>query len=96
MPSSLISFAIPLWSVLAVYGAFMAFFALYVLFNLYHLLRFGTFGPGLALTVALFSIGTAALLLVSYDVLSAYDWTATIPLSDLFQGGASVPYFPRT
>lgn len=94
MPFSLSSFAIPIWSFLVVYGAFLAFFLLYTAFNLYHLFRFGTYGIGLYAVMATFTFGTFGVLVISYALLAPYDWTATIPLASLFQGTASVPYFP--
>ncbi|NBS41848.1 hypothetical protein EBS80_04305 [bacterium] len=94
MPFNIPAIAIPLWALLVVYGAFLAFFLLYALFNLYHLLRFGTYGAGLYTVICVFTAGTVGILIATYALLSPIDWTVTIPLSSVFQGASSVPYFP--
>ncbi len=87
--------SVPLWAFLAVYGAFLVFFLLYVLFNFYHLFRFGTKDFGLFTVIAVFLLGTLGILMGTYAILIPYDWTASIPLSGLFEWSGSIPYFPK-
>lgn len=89
MGFDLANIAIPLWSLLVFYGVFLLFFVIYSLFNLYHLLRFGTFGIGLFGITALFIGGTAVLLTVSFAMLSTFDWSADVRVSDYLQEGES-------
>ncbi len=93
MPLDLTAFAIPLWAFLAVYGCFILFFLVHSFFNLYHLLRFGVYGFGLYGITTLFVFGSLGLLVVSALSLSAFDWTSSFPLSDVF-GGFNSNLFP--
>lgn len=94
MPFEIPSLAIPLWSILVLYGAYLAFFLLYVGFNLYHLLRFGTYGIGLYAVTAFFLGGTVLLLAASYLVLSGFDWNAPLSLTDYFERFKNDQFFP--
>lgn len=82
MDFDIASFPIPLWSLLVFYSLFLLFFFIYSIFNVYHLVRFGAYGFGLYAITAVFLFGTIALLGVSYMMLSSYEWTSNIPVSD--------------
>jgi hypothetical protein len=85
---------IPLYFFLLVFGAYMLFYVLYSLFNIYHLIRYGVYGFGLYLIVAIFTGGTIILIAGSFFLLMEYDWTLPISLNsatkfyneDLFPG----------
>lgn len=89
MPSSLNGLIVPLWTFLALYGAFLSAFLLYTAFNLYHLLRFGTTSFGLYAVTALFAGGTILLVGLTALALLPYDWSAGISLADLFRQTAN-------
>ena len=89
MLSSTADFYLPLWTFLALYGAFLCGFLIYTAFNLYHLLRFGTNSFGLHAVTALFAGGTILLVGGTALLLMGYDWSVTISLADLFQQTAN-------
>ena len=87
------TFPIPLWSLLVFYSLFLLFFCLYTIFNVYHLVRFGTYGFGLYLITAVFLFGSVVLLAISFTMLSSYDWTTRIPISDYIDTYKSEEFF---
>ncbi len=74
---------LPLYVFLFVFGAYMLFYVLYSLFNIYHLIRYGVFGFGLYLIVAIFTGGTIILMAASTFLLMGYDWTLPISLNNV-------------
>lgn len=80
-------FSIPVGVFLLVFAAYMVFYILYSLFNIYHLLRYGVFGFGLYLLVAIFTGGTIILVSGSIFWLMEYDWTLPISLQSILNLG---------
>jgi hypothetical protein len=76
--------SLPIGILLAVFAAYMIFYVLYGLFNIYHLLRYGVYGFGLYLLLAIFTGGTIILVSGSIFWLMEYDWTTTISLQNFF------------
>lgn len=73
---------VPIAVFLIVYGAYMLFYVLYSLFNIYHLIRYGVYGFGLYLIVAMFTGGTIILVSASVFLLAQYDWTRPLSLDN--------------
>jgi len=76
--------SLPIGILLAVFAAYMIFYVLYGLFNIYHILRYGVYGFGLYLLLAIFTGGTIILVSGSIFWLMEYDWTTTISLQNFF------------
>lgn len=76
---------LPIYVFLFVFGAYMLFYVLYSLFNIYHLVRYGVYGFGLYLIVAIFTGGTILLVAGSTFLLMEYDWTLPISLDSATQ-----------
>jgi hypothetical protein len=76
---------IPLYLLLFVFGGYMLFYILYSLFNIYHLIRYGVYGFGLYLIVAIFTGGTIILIAGSFFLLTTYNWLLPISLNSTFE-----------
>jgi hypothetical protein len=93
MPLDLTGFSIPLWALLVFYGLFLLFFFVYSAFNLYHMVRFGKSGFGLYSILALFMLGSLVLVGGSLLVMSGYDWSASFPVSSIFENRGGTEMF---
>ncbi|OGL95678.1 hypothetical protein A2348_00035 [Candidatus Uhrbacteria bacterium RIFOXYB12_FULL_58_10] len=94
MSFDLSSLALPIWTLLVLYGAYLVLFFVYTGFNLYHLLRFGTYGIGLYSITALCLAGTILLVAGSVLLLFPFDWSASVPLDVFFIGSGDSQFFP--
>ena len=83
MPTTFTDFSIPVSLFLGIYGCFLLFYIIYSLFNVYHLLKYGVAGLPLYLLVVVFTGGTILLVGGSILLLLNYDWSYTLPLSQI-------------
>ncbi len=74
---------IPLAILLVPYVIFLALFLFYVYFTCRNLLKYGMQGKPLVLFVTIFILGCVVLVLISFLLLSRFDWFANISVENI-------------
>ncbi len=82
--------AIPLQLLLGLFFLFLLVYIVYSGLIFHQLIRFAVMGPAMPLVLALFLLGTIALLAWSGVILSPYNWSAALPLDQLLQPNAAL------
>ncbi|MBU4314890.1 hypothetical protein KJ673_00620 [Patescibacteria group bacterium] len=75
----------PIYYLLIAYGILMAMAGLFIIFNLYHILMFGLENFKTAFVVLLYLGATLGIAYMSYVLITQFDWSGEIILSDLIR-----------
>lgn len=81
----------PLWYALLPYALVLLGTSIFMFFNLYHVAKFGVQSFGTTALLLTYLIGYIAVLAFSAVLISGYDWSAAVTLSDIlpFVGNSS-------
>lgn len=74
---------IPFWYALIPYALVLLGTGLFMFFNIYHVAKFGLQSFSTTVLIILYFIGYFAVLAFSASILSGYDWSANVTLSDI-------------
>ena len=76
---------LPLWLLLIPFGLGVVIFIIYAFFNIYHLVRFATYSFASYLVAVVFIGGAIIIGAVSFQYLSAFDWTVAWTFTDFLE-----------
>lgn len=77
------AFSISLAVLLIPFGFFAILYLVYTFFNLYHLVRYGVANMKLNILIGFYSLGSFIILAGVAIMLTQYDWSQSITLSEL-------------
>ena len=79
----------PLWYLLIVYALFVLVSGVFVFFNVFHIAKFGLQSTKTSLVLGVYVVGYIGALVLSLAILSTFDWSTMIDMSQLLPGGST-------
>lgn len=79
----------PLWYLLIIYAVFVLVAGVFVFFNVFHIAKFGLQNTKTTIVLSVYVVGYIGALVLSLAILSTFDWSAMIDMSQLFPGGST-------
>lgn len=83
------SFTIPIFVFLVIYIAFLLFYFAYGCLSIIQLIQLGVPGPAMTISLTTFAAIVLTITIGSIFLLSSYDWSVMIQISDLFNSEVS-------